>query len=156
MPGQEQLDGYTTAGDYYYKTGGIYLYGVIWVLPVNFAKDFDLYLYEDSDYASLLESSEEGAGMLDWVTFYWNGSLSFYYSRVYVHAGSAGTSYIEYDAGTYVSRGAVIDYSCYSLAVFGHLARPASDDGIPSTSPGSRRIAPATAADPYYLPDQPA
>lgn len=102
------LDGYGAEGvSFYYATFALTgSYGVVWLRPLSGTDNHDLYVYSDSGYTTLLDSSTLGAGSLEWVIIK-KGAESNWYPRVYVFVGSAGSAYIEYDADTYCARGAV-------------------------------------------------
>ena len=86
---------YNSSYSYYYKTDyTVYSsYNVIWVLSNATDDDFDLYLYSNGGYSSLLASSNREPGLLEWIVF--RASQAYHYPKVYAYSGS-GDAYIEW------------------------------------------------------------
>jgi hypothetical protein len=106
---------------YYYKTYVTgYNWHVIWLSPWGLDDNFDLYLYGDSAYTNLVTWSKKGSGELEWIVYFYNGSLPYYYPQVYSHSGSTGGAFIEWDAYTQLQRGTnrtypLEDYDCVEI-----------------------------------------
>ena len=103
---------YRGSMSYHYRTGtaSAGLYQIVWLLPTDGADDFNLYLYSDSAYSTLLASSIRTAGFLDWVVMNPNASQLFYV-KVTAMGSSTGNAWLEWEESDVIARGAIYSES---------------------------------------------
>jgi hypothetical protein len=97
---------------YYHRTGNASAsqYQVVWLKPVLATRNFDLYLYSDSAYSTLLASSTRSSGLLEWVVMCPNTSRS-YYVKVNAIPGSSGDGWLEWEGSDVIARSTIYSES---------------------------------------------
>ncbi len=93
-------ESYPSADSYYYKTespASVGYYQIVWVQPQDLGDSFNLYLYNDSAYSTLVRSCSGEAGYLNWVILR-PSSVLYLYPKVVTDNGGNGV--VEWENGT--------------------------------------------------------
>ena len=90
-----QYDTFSEGSDYYYNTTSMSpdYYYLIWLRTVNSSENYNLYVYEQSDYTSELESSISSQYM-DWIVYRPSTPNTYLYPKIDAYSGN-GSGYIE-------------------------------------------------------------